>query len=542
MTVTTAYANTGGTGNRSGIVTLATTATLGGSGGIATLINGVTASGTAFFSAGQSKRTITVDFGTDKVVDEIKWYQQTTNTHGTWVVVGSNDQTNWNLLADAFTLGGVATQTITLTGNPDSYRYFKLHQINGVTSSAPTLYEIEFKLGTGGTVAADDATTPDYGNPGGMFDRTATVTATSAVTPSIGPASKLVDGSRANGEFLFGNGTSGHALTFDFGSGASKRVIEVKILHESISANHGSWKWQGSNNGTTFTDIGSAFTLGGALIQTDTTLAANAAGYRYYKLLQVSGTANNFYTNEIEFKIADSSGAAGTLAATEGADSLAASGLVATVGTLSAADGADSSAAAGVVRVAGSLAATDGADSAAFTGATASIGSLSAIEGADLAAATGFARDNISGTVAATDGADIAVFSGAGVAAGPLSGTDGADTVLVAGQVRATGTLAANDGADAAAVVGQTANSGTMAAVEGADAVLITGGQQLPSWTTIELGGTFAPIHGLVGTFIATRELAGRFAPVRALSGSFETVRDLDGTSEPLRALVGRLH
>jgi hypothetical protein len=66
---------------------------------------------------------------------------------------------------------------------------------------------------------------------------------------------------------------------------------------------HGTWKWQGSNDDSSYTDIGSSFTLGGSTTQTQTELNGNVTAYRYYKLLGVSGTCTDTpYLEEIEFK------------------------------------------------------------------------------------------------------------------------------------------------------------------------------------------------------------------------------------------------
>ena len=79
----------------------------------------------------------------------------------------------------------------------------------------------------------------------------------------------------------------------------------------------------------------------------------------------------------------------GTLDATEGADTFAATGTVLVQGALSATEGADVFAAAGTVTVIGSGAASEAADTFAATGTVLVQGTLAATEAADTFAATG---------------------------------------------------------------------------------------------------------------------------------------------------------
>ena len=114
-----------------------------------------------------------------------------------------------------------------------------------------------------------------------------------------GTASQLVNGSAAN-EFWW-NGGSGATLTFDLGTA---KVIKQARWKQSNSSTHGTFKWQGSNDGTTYSDIGGTFTLGGATVQVHTSLIDNATAYRYYRLTQTAGsTSNSPFLQEVEFYI-----------------------------------------------------------------------------------------------------------------------------------------------------------------------------------------------------------------------------------------------
>jgi hypothetical protein len=143
--------------------------------------------------------------------------------------------------------------------------------------------------------------TPDYGNAGGTGDRTASITVTASCCWN-GDLSHLVDGSEANADNYFSaQPTEGHYLQFDFGGG---RIINEAQMIQSGPADHHEWKWQGSNNGSDFTDIGSSFQLTGATTITITALSGNTTAYRYYRMVWLSGTTSGGpWITEWKFKI-----------------------------------------------------------------------------------------------------------------------------------------------------------------------------------------------------------------------------------------------
>lgn len=144
-------------------------------------------------------------------------------------------------------------------------------------------------------------------------------------------------------------------------------------------------------------------------------------------------------------------GITGTLASTEGSDTLAASGSVLVSGTLSQTEGADTISAAGSVLVGGTLAATEGSDTLAAAGSVASgvTGALAATEVSDTFAASGFVL--IGGTLTRTEGADSLAATGSVLIGGTLAKTEGGDTLAAAGGAIGapiTGMLARTEGAD----------------------------------------------------------------------------------------------
>jgi hypothetical protein len=149
------------------------------------------------------------------------------------------------------------------------------------------------------TGTSDDGTS--YANPGGSGNRTATITM-SGTANWAGTANTILDGAQGNGTW-FGNGQSGITIIFDFGVGASKTISEFK-WYQDMATSQGTWKIAGSNDGLTTTDIASGFTLGSSA--TTTVTVGGTVGYRYYHLIQTSGTTSSAnYVREIEFKIKD---------------------------------------------------------------------------------------------------------------------------------------------------------------------------------------------------------------------------------------------
>ena len=168
--------------------------------------------------------------------------------------------------------------------------------IIGTTELAPGVnYYLAEQAGASGT--------PSYANTGGTGDRTAIIAITSDVLKT-GDWTRLIDGAFADGVFwLKTQNVAGLYIRFDFGSGVSKIITEAK-WYQGLADAQGVWRWQGSDDASSWTNIGSSFTLAGVLTQTQTELSGNSIGYRYYQLLGVSGaTVVLKYQREIEFKI-----------------------------------------------------------------------------------------------------------------------------------------------------------------------------------------------------------------------------------------------
>lgn len=143
--------------------------------------------------------------------------------------------------------------------------------------------------------------TPTYGASISKGDRTGTITVTATnIAAGGGTLSGLVDGSLANNYFFAtatGNGTGW--LKFDFGAGASW-VIDEFIWKQHNAVTHGTWRLEGSNDDSSWTQIGSDFTLRPGVNQPG---GGGTTGYRYYRLRHMSGSRSTSpWLHEIQFR------------------------------------------------------------------------------------------------------------------------------------------------------------------------------------------------------------------------------------------------
>ncbi|UCI22632.1 hypothetical protein FJ970_32385 (plasmid) [Mesorhizobium sp. B2-1-8] len=124
-------------GDRTVLITISTTASI--TGGAITDPSG----GVQFFG-GESTKDSKFDLGTGKILTGLHWLQDGTNLHGTWVFEGSNDDSTYTGQGSSFTLGGALITEVTWS-NSTAYRYYKLRQISGSTSTRVNL-ETEFRI------------------------------------------------------------------------------------------------------------------------------------------------------------------------------------------------------------------------------------------------------------------------------------------------------------------------------------------------------------------------------------------------------------
>ena len=130
---------------------------------------------------------------------------------------------------------------------------------------------------------------------------------TSNLTISTGTGiNQIIDGTTTASSGCIptvGQTVSAKQVTFDCGSGVTKIFTHAEFK-VSMTYDDGAWKWQGSNDDVSYSDIGSGtFTIQGPSAEAgpyDITagLSSNTTAYRYYRWQGVSGTTtgSNFWT------------------------------------------------------------------------------------------------------------------------------------------------------------------------------------------------------------------------------------------------------
>lgn len=138
-----------------------------------------------------------------------------------------------------------------------------------------------------------------YSHAAGSGYRPYIVATKSAGLGFNGTVYALINGTTANEAWFANTAVADEWLKWDF---RSRVIIDEAKWYQDNATTHGTWKFQGSNNDSDWTDIGSSFTLGGNP-QTITEINGNTTAYRYYRILGISGTTSSSpYTQEIEFK------------------------------------------------------------------------------------------------------------------------------------------------------------------------------------------------------------------------------------------------
>ena len=109
-----------------------------------------------------------------------------------------------------------------------------------------------------------------------------------------------------------GSNMNGNTMTFDLGSGNSKIYVGAKF-YQNTTTSSGNWRWQGSNNGSSFTDLTSTFvwqgenstTIDGYGTYSKEVLWSSDTAYRYIRLEGQSGatTTDSPWQQELQWKV-----------------------------------------------------------------------------------------------------------------------------------------------------------------------------------------------------------------------------------------------
>lgn len=146
------YTNTGGTGDRTSIITVTAS---GMSGDLSTLVDGTTGTYPIGWDGPTSQpaagRYIQFQFNGSKVINEAKLYASGAGTHGTFQWYGnatSMGGAGGTAIGATFTLTAAnpsATQT-SMSANTAGYTYYELRGISGNTVNNRNYAEFEFKI------------------------------------------------------------------------------------------------------------------------------------------------------------------------------------------------------------------------------------------------------------------------------------------------------------------------------------------------------------------------------------------------------------
>jgi hypothetical protein len=157
-----------------------------------------------------------------------------------------------------------------------------------LTADSAQAAGIKWAAAAGGGGATDPTWSNGYSK--GPRETLITVTATGSTT---GTPSTLVDGLVANSFFWSGNPT----VTFQF-LYEQVRMTAV-LLHQGGTQSQGTWQAAGSNDGTSWTNLGSSFAMGGAAHSVGT--FTNTSLYSYYRF-SVTGGNSGPYLHEFLFR------------------------------------------------------------------------------------------------------------------------------------------------------------------------------------------------------------------------------------------------
>jgi hypothetical protein len=209
--ISTSYANTGGSGNRTSIITVTSSTMLGT---LSQLVDGnITSSGVYFDGSSVVGKYVAFNFGsTSYVINEAKYYQGTSATQGTWKWQGSNDGSTWVDIGTPFVLGGATTQAIdVLKNNTTAYKNYRIYGVSGNSSSGPYVYEFEFKINSvvTGVSAIDGNDTPGQPTITSITDVNSCATSGVTITYTAGSGATshdlYKDGSLAQSNFVSGS-------------------------------------------------------------------------------------------------------------------------------------------------------------------------------------------------------------------------------------------------------------------------------------------------------------------------------------------------
>lgn len=150
---TPAYANAGGTGDRTGTITASTDLTLA-QGNAPNLVDGAfglsPTDGMLVNTQAWTGKYIRFDFGAPKLITAMRMHGQVGGfNHGTAIFRGSDDASAWTTYGSAVTIVSDLgpTEYTELSSNVTGYRYYQIEGASGNARGDTWMTEWEFKIG-----------------------------------------------------------------------------------------------------------------------------------------------------------------------------------------------------------------------------------------------------------------------------------------------------------------------------------------------------------------------------------------------------------
>lgn len=159
---------------------------------------------------------------------------------------------------------------------------------------------IAFRASAKKAAAGGGGCTPSYAPPLGTGDRHSTIALTSSRTFFNEPDGLLDGNNSSSNSYWTQEPAADEWFQFDF---VTPSIFNGIKWYQSKTTSHGTFKIQGFN-GSSATDVGGTFTLGGSGTQTITTPSANTTAYRYCRFTGVVPAVDfTTFLYEVEFSI-----------------------------------------------------------------------------------------------------------------------------------------------------------------------------------------------------------------------------------------------
>ena len=191
------------------------------------------------------------------------------------------------------------------TRTDDTYNYLSTANLPEPTIKNSTNYfQTILYQGTGAVRTVKSPVGASYFNKYGSGDRSNIIEASGnggGYNPAAGD--NLINGNLTDGPGIISYADN---MNFKFQFDEAVHITEATIYWQAASGNLGTWKWQGSNNDSDYTDLSSNEDLT-SISATKNVITLDSIGatatYTYYRLIRVSGGVNSTQWEEFNFKV-----------------------------------------------------------------------------------------------------------------------------------------------------------------------------------------------------------------------------------------------